>query len=231
MEIIGLGNRIAVKRAVLGLGIPRPVRCLVVAHQEKGLLRVARLQPAQTFVGNDVGGVAALDDFLPHLVHDGIMVEPLAGQHTPEVEPGRTMRRPFAEVPLADHSCLVAAGAQVLGHVRQTVVNGGVQGRHAVDVIMHAGENGRPTGGTNRIRHIAVIHPAATFGDPVEIRRPVDPAPIAAHCLAGMVVGHNEENIRFFGHGSKLVECWIVSLAIGSSSNSSLLFSLTRSGR
>ena len=123
------------------------------------------------------------------------MVEPLPRQHAPVVEARRLVGRPLAEVPLAEDRRLVARLPQQLRVGGQAVVHVRRQGGDAVDVVVGAGEDGGPAGGADAVGAEAVVEAHALVGDAVEVGGAVDAAPVAAHGVGGVVVGHDEEDV------------------------------------
>ena len=98
-------------------------------------------------------------------------------------------------MPFADDGGLVANALQELGEVELAIVVARVQGGHAVDVIVRAGEDGRAGGAANGIGAKTVVKAHAALGDAVEVGRGVDAAAIATHGVGRVVVGHNEEDV------------------------------------
>ena len=190
-----------------GMRVPRPVRRLVVAHQQERPRPVALLQPAQRVVGHDVGGVARDHLALGHLHHLGVVVAPLAGKHGPVVESGWPVRRALPEVPLADVRGLVAGGLQQLGEGLQAVVHHRGQRGHAVHVVVGAGQDRGPARGADRVGAEAVVEAHATGGDAVELGCAIDAAAVAAHRVRRMVVAHDEQNVGRAAHGHESDSC------------------------
>ena len=185
---------------VPGMRLPRPVRGLVVAHQQERARPVALPEPAQRVVGHDVGGVAGDHRGLAHLHHLGVVVASLAGEHGPVVEAGRPVRRSLPQVPLADVRGLVAGGLQQLRKGLQAVVHHGGQRGDAVQVVVGAGQDRGPARRADRVGAEAVVEPHAAGGDAVEVGRAVDAAAVAAHGMRRVVVAHDEQNVGRAAH-------------------------------
>ena len=196
VEARGHLHVLGVVRVVLRVVLPGAVRRLVVAHQEEGARRIARVQPLQALVGDDVGDVARALHRATGLVEDGVEVVALPGHDRPVVEARRAVRRPLAQVPLADDGGLVAGRAQVLGDVGQAVVDAVVQRHDAVDVVVGAGQDGRAAGRADRVADVAVVQAHALGRDAVDVRRAVDAVAVAADRARGVVVGHDEQDVR-----------------------------------
>ena len=193
VEVIGLGDFDVFEEVlVLGGGRPFAVGRLVVAHQEKGLVAVALLQPVEGEVTDKVGAVAGV--FLAGAVHfdeDGIVVETLAGEDFPVVEAGRV----GDEVPLADDGGLVAGGLEVFGDVWGGGVNLIVEGFDAGEVGVEAGEDDAAARGADGIGDEAVGEAGAALGDAVDVRGLVDLAAVGADGVGSVIVGHDEDDV------------------------------------
>ena len=66
----------------------------------------------------------------------------------------------------------------------------------AVEVAVLSRQDDGPARGADAVRAEAVVEPDALAGDAVHGRRRVEPAPVAAHGLGRVVVGHDEEDVR-----------------------------------
>ena len=111
------------------------------------------------------------------------------------------MTRAQSEVPLPEYGGLVSIRLEEFWKGRQAVVHGGCKGGYPVYVVIGSSEDGGAAGGTDRVCAKAIVKPDTALGDAVQIRRSVNPAPVAAHGVSRMVVGHDEEDIRLFiGH-------------------------------
>lgn len=137
-------HRIFVQISVLLIAFPAAVRRLVLTHQKEWLFRISALDPVNALIRDDVGRVAGDASLAVGLDELGVPVLALARDDAPVVEAGGLMGLALAEVPLADHGGLVAAGPQVLGHVGQVPAQLGVERHDAVDVVVRAAEDGRP---------------------------------------------------------------------------------------
>ena len=141
-------------------------------------------------VGDDVGHIAL--DHAPALGLDELRIEidPLPRQNGPLVEPGGVA----AQVPLADHARVIARRLEVLRHRGLRAVEA-VEGRHAVEVAVLAGEDRRPAGAADRVDAEAVVEPHARLGQAIEVGRLVHPAAIGADGVRGVVVAHDEQDV------------------------------------
>ena len=201
-ERVGQGDVVPVPVAVTRRALPVAVRRLVVAHQEEGARGVAGLQPVDAHVGDDVGDIALHLALAVGEGEEGVEILALPRQHGPVVEAGRLVARPLPQVPLAEDRRLVAAGPQVLGDVRQAVVDVRVERRDGVDVVVGAGEDRRARGRADRVRDVAMLEPHAALGQPVDMGRVVDSCAIGRDGLRGVVVGHDEDDVGPIWHGS-----------------------------
>jgi hypothetical protein len=111
------------------------------------------------------------------------------------VESGWFMVFPFAEVPFAHHCCLVTACAEMLGDVRNVLVDLGVEGYDAVDVVVGSREDCCPRWRTDAVGHVAVIEFHAFGSQAIEVGGVVDSCAVAGYRFGGMVIGHDEDDI------------------------------------
>src|SRR5437016_1727111 len=73
---------------VFGVRFPWAVRRFVMAHEEKGLLGGSFLEKFKCRISNNVSGIARKFFSLAHLDKIGVMIDSLARQDLPIVEPG-----------------------------------------------------------------------------------------------------------------------------------------------
>ena len=184
-------------------GAPRPAprsgAAPCGAHQEERLARPAGPDEVDGQVGDDVGDVAARVGLLAGRgVEHRIDVGALAGQDLPAVE----ARRVAAEVPLADHAGVVAAGLEQPRDGLPRAVEA-VEHRHAVDVRVLAGQDRRAARRADRVGHEDVVEPHALAGEAVDVRRRVHPRAVGADRVGGVVVRHDEDDVRTVGGGSR----------------------------
>ena len=208
VEGFGFGNLdVVVHVRVLLIRLPVPVRRFVVAEQAEGPVLVACSEPLDAYVGDEVGRVA-FDDFLPaHLDHDRVVIQPLAGQNDPVVEPGGIVNTTVPQMPLADNGVLVAFFLKEFREGELPAVHRGAEGCDAVNVIVGAGENRSAAGGADRVGAEAVVESHAALGDAVHVWRLVDAAAVAAHRLRRVVVGHDKQNVRPLASLHSLLRC------------------------
>ena len=190
---------ILVQIEVLQVGHPVPVRGLVVDHQaERRVVVPARVEPRQSVVGNDVGGVSLLTD-VPAAgfgrAHHRIVILPLIPQQVVMIE-----ALGFdAQVPFAEDRRQVALGPEQFGEMHQRRIHNAVAERGLpVTMAVHAGQQGRPRRRRDRVfdERLAEKHPFAR--QPVDIGRRSQPRnrmPVGADGLISMVVGHDIDDI------------------------------------
>ena len=134
-------------RGVRFARLPRPMRRLVVHHQEERLVARAVLEKVEGPVGDDLGGVSTgVGLLVARRVEHGIAVRTLAGQDLPAIETGGIA----AQVPLADHAGVVAARLQQPRHRHARAVEP-VEHGHAVQVRVLAGQNRGPARRADRV--------------------------------------------------------------------------------
>ena len=180
---------------MLGARLPVAVGGLVVVHQAERLVRIAFFNPLQGVVGDNVRHVPLVLLPLAHLDHHRVVILSLPRQHVPVVE----SRRIASQVPFADQRGLIAGLLQQLGEGLLTAVEGlPAVVDLTVDMAVLTRQNHRPAGGADGIRTKAVVETHAFVGDPVEIRRLINLAAVAAHGVRGVIVRHNIDDIRLF---------------------------------
>ena len=101
----------------------------------------------------------------------------------------------MAQMPLAEYGGLITVRLKQLGEGHQPVVHRGRERCDPVDVVVGAGQDRRAAGGADGVGAEAVVEAHSTICNPVKVRRTVDAAPIAAHGMRRMVVGHDKQNI------------------------------------
>ena len=188
------GSGIRWRREVRGVRVarlPRPVRRLVVHHQEERLVARTVLDELERQVGDDVGRIAAGVGLLPgRRVEHGIAVRALAGQDLPAIEPDGIA----AEVPLADHPGVVAALLQQPRDRHARTVEP-IEHRHAVEVRVLAGQNRGAARRADRVGGKDARQQRALARQPIEVRRLVDARPVRADRVRRVVVGHDEDDV------------------------------------
>lgn len=70
-----------------------------------------------------------------------------------------------------------------------------MEGHHAIDMVVHAGQDGCSRWRANTVGDITVIEAYPLVGDPVEVWRLVDSSSIAGYGFRGVVISHNEDNV------------------------------------
>ena len=201
-QVLRLGQGlVGVELAVAVVAVEGLVHGLEVAHEAEGPGGVlAPAEPLERQVGDDVGGVplvlrpAGLP-VLALLVEDRRVVPPLAAEDVVVVEP----RRLGLQVPLAHDRRLIARPLEALGDVVRIRVQAPGERRRAVDVAVLAGQDRRPARHADRVRAEAVPQQRTLGGDAIDVLRPGVPAQtkaVAAPGLRGVVVGHDEEDVR-----------------------------------
>ena len=105
------------------------------------------------------------------------------------------------EMPFANHGRVVARFLHLTGKVLVFRFNSPVQVEHAVGLRILPRYDARPTRRADRVvtEDPVEAHPFARQA--VEVRRGIqrrETAPITSETLGGVVVGHDEENVRLF---------------------------------
>ena len=146
-------------------------------------------------VGDDVGDVADVFFSLSHFDENRIVVKSLSGQDVPVVETGGVA----FEMPLSDHGGLVTCLLEEFGEGLLRAVEVDPVVDDAVDMAVFSSEDDGPAGSADRVGAEAVVKSHAPLGDAIEVGRFVDFAAVATHGVRGVVVGHDEDDVWFFG--------------------------------
>ena len=112
------------------------------------------------------------------------------------VKSRRVCSGPMTKMPFADHGCLPAMTLKLTRKVPQRVVEWCVQSRHAIDVVVGAGQDRSAARSTNRIGAKGCVETHALVGDPVNVGRLVNAAAVCRDGVSGMVIAHDEHEIR-----------------------------------
>jgi hypothetical protein len=174
-DLVGL-----VEPGVFVIRQPGTVRRLVVDQRAEWPAGVARLDPADRQVGDQIGRIPLEPARPAQLEHLRVVVGALVGEDAPVVEPARVVDAAMAQMPLAHQRRLVAGRLEQPREPRLTRVEQGRQGQHPVDVVVGAGQDRRPARRAQRVGAEAVGEAHPLGGQPVDPRRLVDPAPVAA---------------------------------------------------
>ena len=185
---------VLVHLGVLLVVLEHVVRGFVVVHEAERLVLRPLFEKLQRHVGDDVGDVALVLAPLAHFGHIGVEVLALPGQDVPVVEP----RRLAPQMPLAHHPRVVS---RLLQQFRERLLRAvePVEPTAPVLVAVLARGDCRAAGRTDRVRAEAVVQPHALGRQAIDVRRLVDPAAVAADGRRGVVVGHDEQDVRPFG--------------------------------
>ena len=99
-------------------------------------------------------------------------------------------------MPLPDHGCLIAIGTEHFCHIVALWVHGIGQGLYAIEVTILAGEDAGAAGSTDRVGDEAVVELHSSGGNSVDVRGLVYLAAIGADGMGGVIVGHDEDDVR-----------------------------------
>lgn len=169
--------------------------CLVLAHEDKGLVLVAAFKPSECLFCDDVGAVAGVAFALAvHLNEVRIVVAALAGKDLPVVESGRV----GLQMPFADESCLVACALEHLWKGGLSAVKVVSIAAESVDVAVLAGEDTCAGGTADGVGTEGIDESGAFVGDPVNIRRLIDLGAVGANGLECVIVTEDENDVGLF---------------------------------
>ena len=101
-------------------------------------------------------------------------------------------------MPLADHPGVVAALLQQTRDRHAGAVEP-VEDRHAVDVRVLPGQDRRAARGADGIGREDVLEEHAFAGQTIQVRRLVHPRPVRPDGVRGVIVGHDEHDVRAVG--------------------------------
>src|SRR5216117_3548197 len=117
-----------------------------------------------------------------HFDQDRVMIDALAGEDVPVIKTGRVTE----QMPFPDHASVVAGGLEIFRQRRLSAVEP-VEHRHAVEMAVFAGEDGRTTRRANRVDDKTIDEPHPFFGDAINTRRLVDLAAVSADGVSRVV--------------------------------------------
>ena len=181
---------------------PRAVRRLMPDKQAPGLALLLLVEPGEGAVGEQVGGIALGLHVTVGGVQQRVNVRALVVKRLPVVKTLRVMDTTMAHVPLAEERGGIPGLVQHGGESRLTRVDRGVQGGHTVDVAVRASQDRGPGRRAQRVGHQSPLEADALLGDPIDIRRSVEPAAVAADGGRRMVVRQEEQDVRsLVSHG------------------------------
>jgi hypothetical protein len=176
------------------LRLPISMRRFVVHHEEEGLVLFSVVEPLRGKIGDNIGGVAFVSFFAVGSIKDWPAICALAGENLPVIETGGIA----AEMPFADHGGLIAGGFEAFGDVVAIAIEG-IENGNSVLVAVLAGEDGGAAGSADGVDGVTAVEADAFFGDAIDIWCFVDLAAVSADGVGGVVVGHDEEDVRMFG--------------------------------
>ena len=113
------------------------------------------------------------------------------------IKPCRICSGAMTKMPFANHGRLPAMTLKLTRKIPQSVVERRVQGRHTVDVVVGAGQDGCPAGSANRVGAERCVETHALVGDAVKVRRLVYTAAVCRDSVRGVVITHDEHEIRW----------------------------------
>ena len=177
------------------VGFPRPVRRLVMRHQEERLVPRPAANELDGQIRDDVGGISAGVGLLARgRVEDRILIGALPRQDLPPIEPDRIA----AEMPFADHAGVVAALLEQACHRAPGAVEP-VEHRHAIQVRVLTRENRGAARRADRVGHHHLLEERAFLGEAIDVRRAVHPRSVRADRVRRVVVRHDEDDVRAIG--------------------------------
>ena len=192
-------------------GYPVAVDGFVVHHQEERFTLVgAPVEPFFAVLGYQVGDVPRMAYGVGLGDELRVVVVALVVENHPMVE-SCGLRD---EVPFADYCGFVAVGLQNFGQRLLRAVETFCPVFHkTVFVAVFAGKDCRATRSGDGVAAVVVVERGTFVSDAVDVgcrRNFANRMPVDAHCLASMVVAHNEDDVRptvlFVGLGFLSVE-------------------------
>ena len=187
---------IAIEINVVKGGHPVAMGRFVLAHQQKGAVRIAALlEPVDRQLGHDLRAVS-FDHLLAIRRNElGIVIRALPGKNLPGVE---TLRSAF-QMPLAEQGGLVSALLQQLWKGALVRVEAIAVVHKAIFMAMFAGENHRPARTADRIGAETVFKEHPLTGEPIDVGSGVDrfvESVICANRVRCMIVRKDEQDVR-----------------------------------
>ena len=190
-----LGDLLDEEAAMLVLRNEDVVRRLVVEHQKERSVLRSLIEKRHRLVGYYVGDVAFVKPrFRPlaGVAQQRIVIAPLTGQDGVAIKSGRFA----AQMPLADHAGVVARPPELLRDRRLSAAERVPQRVDAVLVAVLAGEDHCAAGRADRIGDEGRVESDALGRQPIEIRGAVQAAAVCADRGSGVVVAHDEQDVR-----------------------------------
>lgn len=172
----------------------------MLAHEEKGLLRISLLEPIDGFVGGNVGAVTGELFFAAiHLKKNGVVVTSLPGENFPVVEADGIRN----EMPLPDDRGVITSAMKRLsdGPLGLVEASSGIA-QEAVFVAVLSGENSGATRPTDGVSTEGVFEDGTTGSQAVDVRSGRyfgEIAPVSRDRAEGVVIRKEEENIWLLG--------------------------------
>lgn len=187
----GLGDfDVIVEIEVAQGGHPVAMRCLVLAHEEEGLVGVVlRLvfEPVDSHIGDDVGAVAEDLDFAIGGEEIGIVILALAGEDLPSVE-ALGIR---LEVPFSEDCSIVAYFFEELGEGLLVAIELVPVVHEAIVMAVLTGEDDGSAGAADGVGAEAVFEKHSLRGELIDVGCRVDalePALVCADGVRGVIV-------------------------------------------
>ena len=176
------------------------MRCFVLTHEHEGLIFVAAFQPGQSFVRDDVRRIPGVFSRQRFTVWSGsehrrIVVGPLPLKNVVIV---KALRR-RDQVPFANDCCLVVCLLQELRKCLLVTVETIAVAKEPIQVAVFSGLNDGATGPADGVGDIAPRESHPLLSDAVQIGRGDSSGVVGADSLLAMVIGENEQYVRFVG--------------------------------
>ena len=188
---IPIRKQICMPRRVL----PQTMGSLVVAQHQKGLIRIARLQPIERQIRNNIRRVPLVLRWLAIARKRRIKISTLPRQHLPIIKP--IWLRP--QMPLTRNTRLISGSLQLPHKIGVIVFQRLIQPQHPIFMAVLPRNNTRPARRTQRVIADTIIKPHALTSDAVNIRcihHLIQPSVITTDGIHGVIIRHNVENIR-----------------------------------
>ena len=188
---IPIREQIRMPRRVL----PQTMRRFVMAQHQKRLIRIARLQPVERQIRNNIRRIPLVLRWLAIARKRRIKISTLPRQHLPIIKPIRL--RP--QMPLTCNTRLISGSLQLPNKIGVIIPQRLIQPQHPIFMAILPRNNTRPARRTQRIIANTIIKPHALTSDAVNIRcihHLIQPSVITTNGIHSMIIRHNVENIR-----------------------------------
>ena len=111
-------------------------------------------------------------------------------------------------MPLADHRGLISGPLEKLGKRWLATVEGVAVVAQSIQVAVFAGQHDGAARGTDRVGDETVVEPDSVGGDAIDVRSLDQLTAVGADCCDGVIVRHDEEDVRRLPFRGRRIGAW-----------------------